>query len=69
LFFPGKKNSTLSVWGIGGMSKVDILISDQKSPDQRNIYGQNDRDQYFGSGMAVGGVTWSKTISDRSFLK
>lgn len=69
LFFPGKNNSVLSIWGIGGLSQVDILISNQKSPDQRNIYGQNDRDQYFGSGMGVGGLTWSKTLNKKSFLK
>ena len=69
LFFPGKKNSSFSLWGIGGKSAVDILISDQKTPDERNIYGENDRDQYFKTHMGILGAGWSKTLSEKTFLK
>ncbi|MFN0030529.1 MAG: carboxypeptidase regulatory-like domain-containing protein [Flavobacteriales bacterium] len=69
LFFPGRKNSSLAVWGVGGKSSIDILISDQKTPDQRNIYGDNDRDQYFKTHMGVLGVTYHKTISEKTFFK
>jgi hypothetical protein len=68
-FFPGKKNSSLAIWGVGGKSSIDILISDQKTPDQRNIYGDNDRDQYFKTQMGVVGATYSKTINEKTFLK
>jgi hypothetical protein len=68
-FFPGKKNSSLAVWGVGGKSSVDILISNQTTPDQRNIYGENDRDQYFKTHMGVLGVTYHKTISEKTFFK
>lgn len=69
LFFPGKKNSSLAFWGVGGKSSIDILISDQKTPDQRNIYGDNDRDQYFKTHMGVLGVTYHKTFSEKTFFK
>ncbi len=69
LFFPGKKNSSLAFWGVGGKSSIDILISDQKTPDQRNIYGDNDRDQYFKTRMGVLGVTYHKTFSEKTFFK
>jgi Carboxypeptidase regulatory-like domain len=68
-FFPGKKNSSLAVWGVGGKSSVDILISNQTTPDQRNIYGENDRDQYFKTHMGVLGVTYHKTFSEKTFFK
>ena len=42
--------------GIGGNSSVDIVISDQLSPE-RNIYGDNDRDQYFRTGVGMMGLT------------
>jgi hypothetical protein len=69
LFFPGKKNNSLAIWGIGGASSVDILISKQKTPDQRNIYGNNDRDQYFKTRMGIVGLTYSKTLSEKTFIK
>ena len=68
-FFPIKNSASLAVWGVGGKSSIDILISDQKSPDQRNIYGDNDRDQYFKTQMGVVGATYSKTINEKTFLK
>jgi hypothetical protein len=55
LFTPTKGGGSLSFWGIGGNSSVDILISDQLAPE-RNIYGDNDRDQYFRTGMGMVGL-------------
>lgn len=69
VFLPAKKRSSWSLWGLGGMSRVDILISDQKSPDERNIYGENDRDQYFKSKTGVVGATNSLTINESTYLK
>ncbi|MEZ4720379.1 MAG: TonB-dependent receptor [Flavobacteriales bacterium] len=66
---PGKGSNSLSVFGVGGWSDIDILISDQKSPDERNIYGDNDRDQYFGSQMGVTGVSYVHALNERSYWK
>ena len=66
-YFPGKK-STFSIYGIGGFSKIDILISNQKKKTQ-NLYGDNDRDQYFTSKMAVVGSTWQYKLNKKSYLK
>tara|TARA_B110000046_G_scaffold185991_1_gene231120 strand:- start:9485 stop:11923 length:2439 start_codon:yes stop_codon:yes gene_type:complete len=66
--FPLKKGGQLSLWGMGGTSSIDILISDQVEPAQ-DAYGEQDRDQYFGSKMAVGGITYKKSISKKLFLK
>lgn len=66
---PGKGASSLSIFGIGGVSDIDILISDQETPDERNIYGDNDRDQYFGSRMGVAGVSYTRSLSERTYWK
>lgn len=66
--FPLKKGGQLSLWGMAGTSSIDILISDQIEPAQ-DAFGEQDRDQYFGSRMAVGGVTYKKSINKNLFLK
>ncbi len=69
LNFPYKKGS-VTFWGIGGTSRIDITISDQKEPDTGTlIYGDNDRDQYFRSRMGTTGATWTHTLDDRTYVK
>ncbi len=66
--FPLKKGGALSFWGIGGASSIDILISDQTEPSQ-DAFGEQDRDQYFGTNMAVTGLTYKKPINKDLLLK
>ena len=68
LNFPQKNGANLALWGFGGNSTIDILISDQ-TLEERNIFGSNDRDQYYSTRMAVGGLTYSKPVNKRTFLK
>jgi hypothetical protein len=68
VFLPTKSGGTLSIWGLGGMSGVDILISDQKAPE-RNIFGENDRDQYFQTRTGVMGVTSAKALEGDVYVK
>ena len=68
LNFPLKNGGNLSFFGVGGLSNIEILISDQKTP-QPNIYGENDRDQHFGSRMGITGLSYSKSINTNSFIK
>lgn len=65
--FPLKNKSSLSFFGLGGKSNIDILISEQTEPD-RNIYGENDRDQYFKSSAGVVGVSYKYPINPSNFL-
>ena len=67
--FPFKKGGNLALWGIGGNSGIDILISDQKDTSEIDLYGQNDRDQYFSTGMAIGGLTYTKPLNEKTFVK
>ncbi|MEX1002277.1 MAG: carboxypeptidase-like regulatory domain-containing protein [Crocinitomicaceae bacterium] len=68
LDFPLKKGGNLSIWGLAGSSDISILISDQQIPDQ-DAFGEQDRDQLFGTDMAIGGITYKKPVSKKTFLK
>ncbi|MFT4599928.1 MAG: hypothetical protein ACI857_000095 [Arenicella sp.] len=68
LNFPLKKGGNLSIWSIAGTSSIDILISDQVEPSQ-DAFGEQDRDQLFGTDMAIGGVTYKKPLNKKTFLK
>jgi hypothetical protein len=65
--FKLKGGGVLSLWGMGGKSKIDLLISD-KTEYTTDLYGEGDRDQYFGTSMGVGGLTYKKSISEKSFV-
>ena len=65
--FPSKKFGDVSFFGIGGSSKIDIVLSDKAPNDE--IYGQKDRDQYFRTSMGVVGVNHSYTINKNTFSK
>ena len=68
LNFPLKNNAKLSFFGIGGTSKIDILISD-KLESTRNLYGDNDRDQLFNSSLGVVGATYQMPITKKGYFK
>ena len=67
LNFPFENGSSVSFFGMGGYSKVDILISQQADPT-KNLYGEKDRDQYFKSATAVIGASFKKTFTGSKFL-
>ncbi len=66
--FPLKKGGNVAIWGVGGASTIDILISEQEA-SERNIFGQNDRNQYFSTNMATGGITLNKPLNKSTFFK
>lgn len=68
LDFPLGDGSNLSLWGIGGASSIDILISDQTEPAQ-DAYGEQDRDQHFRTRMVSSGITYKKPFSKNCLLK
>ena len=68
LFFP-LKNGSISLFGIGGKSNIDILVSDYTSPEEVELYGDSDRDQYFGTSMAATGINYGHAINDKTYGK
>lgn len=66
--FPLKNGGAVSLFGIGGASSIDIIISDQEKPAQ-DAFGEQDRDQYFGTQMYFTGLSYTKPVNSKTFLK
>lgn len=70
LNFPSKNGGNIAVFGIGGLSRIDIILSEDTQVDTSTlIFGSNDRDQYFGSRMGIVGMTYTKPINVNTFIK
>lgn len=67
LNFPTKNGGNLSFFGIGGASDIDIKISDQTEFSDE-VYGEGDRDQYFGTSMYVVGTSFKKALNEKTFF-
>lgn len=65
LDFPNKKGKT-SIWGIGGISAVKFLDSDNDEP---NLFAENGEDLIFNSNIGAAGITNTYRLNDRSFIK
>jgi len=62
-----KNGGYLSFFGIGGKSQIAIKISDQKEYSEE-FYGEGDRDQYFGTTMGVTGLSYKKSLNEKTYL-
>ncbi len=68
LNFPLGKKDNLEVFGIGGLSNIDLIVSTLKQPEPE-LYGESDRDQYFTSNTGVIGVGYNDQISASTFTR
>ena len=68
LNFPLKNNSYFSIFGIGGKSNIDIMISKQKV-DEIDIYGETNKDQHFSTNMGTVGLNYTKSFNANTFAK
>jgi hypothetical protein len=64
--FPHKKGS-LSVFGMGGLSNVDLLNKDIDTTN--NLFGQEGEDLYFKSKVGMVGISHNWLINTTSFLR
>jgi len=68
LNFPLGKKTTLTFFGVGGLSSIDLIVSNLKD-FQPQLYGQSDRDQYFTTNTGIVGASLSYTINNTTFTK
>lgn len=66
--WPLKNGGQLSWYGIGGKSEIDIVISNQKELTNE-VYGEGDRDQYFGTSMGSTGLVYKKNLNEKTFVQ
>ena len=62
-----KNGGQLSFFGMGGNSDIAIEISGFKEYTE-DLYGEGDRDQYFGTSMITSGLNYKKSINERTFI-
>ncbi len=65
--FPTRNGGKLNFFGIGGTSTVDIVLSNQEV-FERNLFGENNKDQYFTSRMGVAGVHYVQPLSKKAMI-
>lgn len=68
LNFPMKKGGNISMFGIGGMSNINIVVS-KYTEYSDELYGVDNRDQFFKTGMGVAGIVYMKPINDQTFFR
>ncbi|MBI1182748.1 TonB-dependent receptor [bacterium] len=68
LNYPKKNGAELSFWGITGNSRSSITLSDDTKAVPE-LYGDNDRDQYSESGLDILGLTYTRPLNTKTFLK
>ena len=69
LHFPVSKKSTVDIFGIGGLSNINLVVSTLSQANLQQLYGESDRDQYFTSNTGVVGVTYSHIINPDTYTK
>lgn len=57
-----------NIFGIGGKSNIDIVVSEYDR-SETELYGDSDRDQYFGTSMAVAGVSYGRQYNTSTYGK
>lgn len=67
--FPSGKNGKLSIFGLGGMSEIDLLGSEADLDSNSDLYGSENYDSYPRYKTGVIGVSYEKTISEKTFLR
>ena len=61
-----KNGGQLSFFGMGGNSDIAIEISGFKEYTE-DLYGEGDRDQYFGTSMITSGLNYKKSLNEKTF--
>lgn len=66
---PTKNNGKWTLFGIGGISEIDLLGSEADLSVDTDLYGSENEDTYPRYKTGIGGISYEKNISKKSFLK
>jgi hypothetical protein len=64
---PTKTAGKFSIWGIGGLSYVELLSSQQSK--KNNLYGYSGRDTYFKANVGACGISHTYLLNSSSYTK
>jgi hypothetical protein len=65
--FPTKKAGKFTVWGIGGLSFVNLLSKEQSKDN--NLYGYSGRNILYRSNVGASGISHVKILNPSSYIK
>lgn len=66
---PTTNGAKWTIFGLGGISKIDLLGSEADLESDTDLYGSENEDQFPRFKTAVTGVSYEKKISDKTFIK
>ncbi len=66
---PTKNNGKWTLFGIGGISEIDLLGSEADLSVDTDLYGSENEDTYPRYKTGIAGISYEKNISKKSFLK
>ncbi len=68
LHFPIGEKGNFEVFGIGGLSNIDLIVSNLEDASGE-IYGESDRDQYFRSDAGIAGASYSHRFNSKTYSR
>jgi hypothetical protein len=66
---PTTNGAKWTIFGLGGISKIDLLGSEADLESDTDLYGSENEDQFPRFKTGVAGVSYEKKISERTFVK
>jgi hypothetical protein len=66
---PTGTNGKLSVFGVGGLSKIDLLGSEAELSEDNNLYGDENQDAYPRYKTGIAGLSYERKLSEKTFAK
>lgn len=69
LSFPAGRKGTFSVFGLGGMSKIDLMGSEADLDSNNDLYGSENVNSYPRYKTGILGVAYDVTLTPKTFLR
>jgi hypothetical protein len=66
---PAKNNGKWTIFGIGGISEIDLLGSEADLTTDSDLYGNENEDTFPRYKTGIAGISYEKNVSKKSFLK
>jgi hypothetical protein len=69
LSFPTSRHGTFSVFGLGGLSRIDLLGSEADLDGNNDLYGSENVDSYPRYKTGIAGVAYEANLSPRTYAR
>jgi hypothetical protein len=66
---PSKGNGKWSIFGLGGISAIDLLGSEADLESSTDLYGSENQDSYPRYKTGIAGVSYEKNLTKKTFMK